>query len=68
MIIIYYAYILNIHGCRFLEKFPKWTDDFIINWLMENTTFNHIINLGKDEDNIPPFQEYYSRTLFACFR
>ena len=36
----------------------KCTDDFIINWLMGNPTFNHIINLGKDENDIPPFQEY----------
>ena len=56
------------HEKAFGEKLSKWTDDFIINWLMENTTFNHIINLGKDEDNIPPFEGYYSRTLFACIR
>ena len=46
----------------------KCTDDFIINWLMGNTTFKHIINLGKDENDIPPFEGYYSRTLFACIR
>ena len=46
----------------------KCTDDFIINWLKENTTFKHINNLGKDEDNIPPFEGYYGRTLFACIR
>ena len=56
------------HEKAFGEKLSKWTDDFIINWLKENTTFKHIINLGKDEDNIPPFEGYYGRTLFACFR
>ena len=56
------------HEKAFGEKLSKWTDDFIINWLKENTTFQHIINLGKDEDNIPPFEGYYSRTLFACIR
>ena len=68
MRIIYLSHQLNIHDYRLLEKLLKWTDDFIINWLKENTIFNHIINLGKDEDNIPPFEGYYSRTLFACIR
>jgi hypothetical protein len=56
------------HEKAFGEKLSKWTDDFIIDWLKENTTFKHIIDLGKDEDNIPPFEGYYSRTLFACIR
>ena len=54
------------HEKAFGEKLSKWTDDFIINWLKENTTFKHIIDLGKDEDNIPPFEGYYNRKLFAC--
>ena len=56
------------HEKAFSGRLSKWTDDFIINWLKENTTFKHIINLGKDEDNIPPFEGYYGRTLFACIR
>ena len=56
------------HEQAFGKRLSKWTDDFIIGWLKENTTFQHIINLGKDEDNIPPFEGYYGRTLFACFR
>ena len=56
------------HEKAFGENLSKWTDDYIIDWLKENTTFKHIINLGKDDDCIPPFEDYYNRTLFACVR
>ena len=56
------------HEKAFGEKLLKWTDDYIMDWLKENTTFKHIINLGKDNDCIPPFEDYYNRTLFACVR
>ena len=36
------------------------TNDYIINWLKENTTFKHFINLGQDDDCIPPFEKYYN--------
>jgi len=56
------------HEKAFGKKLLKWTDDFIIDWLKENTTFTYIYNLGKDNDCIPPFEDYYNRTLFACVR
>jgi len=56
------------HENAFSGRLSKWTDDYIIGWLKENTTFKHIINLGKDNDCIPPFEDYYERTLFACVR
>jgi 2-polyprenyl-3-methyl-5-hydroxy-6-metoxy-1,4-benzoquinol methylase len=56
------------HEKAFGEELSKWTDDYIMDWLKENTTFKHIINLGKDNDCIPPFEDYYNRTLFACVR
>lgn len=56
------------HEKAFSGRLSKWTDDFIIYWLKKNTTFKHIINLGQDDDCIPPFENYYNRTLFACIR
>ena len=56
------------HEEAFGERLSKWTNEFIINWLKENTTFKNIVNLGKDNDNIPPFEQYYGRSFFACTR
>ena len=56
------------HEKAFGGRLSKWTDEFIVNWLKENTTFKDIVNLGKDNDNIPPFEQYYGRTFFACIR
>lgn len=45
-----------------------WDPDGIERWLKENTSFSSILRLGKDLDNVPPFQANYGRTMFACIR
>jgi hypothetical protein len=48
--------------------FVGWNPDRIQHWLEANTTFKRIVQLGEDEDAIPPFERSYSRMLFACLR
>lgn len=48
--------------------FVGWDPDRIQRWLEANTTFKRIVQLGEDEDAIPPFERSYSRMLFACLR
>jgi hypothetical protein len=43
-----------------------WNPDYIHHWLEANTTFKRIVQLGTDEDSVPPFQSCYRRMLFAC--
>jgi hypothetical protein len=45
-----------------------WDPPFIERWLREHTSFREILPLGRDEDAVPPFEENYSRMLFACVR
>jgi hypothetical protein len=45
-----------------------WNPDYIHHWLEANTTFKRIVQLGTDEDSVPPFQSSYRRMLFACLR
>jgi hypothetical protein len=56
------------HEDWFRELLPHWTPDFIEEWLKENSSFTRIYRLGVDSDKVPPFQENYGRTLFACLR
>jgi len=56
------------HEKDFSESLSKWTDDYIINWIKKNTTFRNIVDIGRDDDCVHPFENYYNRTLFACLR
>lgn len=56
------------HEGWFREKLNGWNPDFIEQWLLKNTTFSQIHRLGTDHDNVPPFEDNYGRTLFACVR
>ena len=46
----------------------KWNADYVGEWLRKNTSFREVIPLGVDEDRVPPFEDNYSRMLFACVR
>ncbi len=56
------------HETAFEGTLNGWNPVFIQQWLLENTTFKHVIPLGKDNDRKPPFEGYYNRTLFACVK
>ncbi|MDA7980187.1 MAG: methyltransferase domain-containing protein [Pirellulales bacterium] len=52
----------------FREQLSGWDHDAIEQWLRSNTSFRKVVRLGCDEDAVPPFQDNYSRMLFACVR
>ncbi|GKS58305.1 hypothetical protein YTPLAS18_18320 [Nitrospira sp.] len=56
------------HEEWFRDRLRGWNSDFIEEWLKKNTSFKTIHRLGADSDNVPPFENNYGRTLFACTR
>lgn len=52
----------------FCRTLPLWTPTFIAEHLRSSTTFDEVIDLGPDEDAIPPYERNYRRHLFACVR
>lgn len=56
------------HEAAFQGTLKGWNPDFIQRWIKENTSFKEIIPLGIDQDRKPPFEGYYNRTFFACWR
>ncbi|WP_028650561.1 hypothetical protein [Nocardioides halotolerans] len=56
------------HETWFEAKLPEWTTEGTRAFLEVNTSFDEIIDLGPDEDDVPPYQGNYGRHLFACIR
>ena len=56
------------HEAWFRELLPAWSSEFVGEWLSAHTTFRDVVALGTDRDDVPPFEENYGRTLFACVR
>jgi hypothetical protein len=47
---------------------PEWNDEFITEFVQRNTSFDQVIPLGRDADNVGRYANNYQRTLFACVR
>jgi hypothetical protein len=47
---------------------PEWNDEFITKFIQGNTSFDQVIPLGRDADNVGRYANNYQRTLFACVR
>lgn len=56
------------HERWFRNSLPAWDDTLIIRFIQENTSFNRVIRLGVDSDNVGRFAKNFGRTLFACVR
>ena len=52
----------------FNESLAGWDPAHVAAFLREHTTFDEIIDLGPDEDAVPPYENQYRRHLFACVR
>ena len=56
------------HEEWFKETLSEWNEAALIEWLKEHTSFNEVISLGKDEDNIGVYTPNYQRSFIACIR
>jgi 2-polyprenyl-3-methyl-5-hydroxy-6-metoxy-1,4-benzoquinol methylase len=56
------------HEQWFDQPLAGWNEEYIINWIIDNTTFDYCEPLSKDEDSTGMFEGNYGRTLFACYR
>lgn len=56
------------HEQWFAESLRGWNPEHIRRFVLDNTTFDQVIDLGPDLDAVPPYEENYGRHLFACLR
>lgn len=56
------------HEKSFAPLLPEWDDEYIVNWIKGNTSFQNVRALGRDNDCKTPFENYYNRTFFVCTR
>ncbi len=52
----------------FTTSLKGWTPAGIADFLGSNSSFAEIVDLGPDEDRVPPYASNYGRHLFACVR
>lgn len=56
------------HERWFRSSLRGWDTARVEAFLREHTTFDEIIDLGPDQDAVPPYDDNYGRHLFACVR
>ena len=56
------------HEERYHNTLPEWNDDLFTDLILQHTSFDSVIALGTDSDNVGPLDNNYGRTLFACVR
>ncbi len=56
------------HEDWFSTSLRGWDAERVASFLREHTTFDRVIDLGPDQDAVPPYEKNYARHLFACVR
>lgn len=56
------------HEQWFRRDLAQWDDQFIVEFIRRNTSFDEVLPLGADSDNVAPYEAQYGRTLFAAIR
>jgi SAM-dependent methyltransferase len=56
------------HEAWWQTRLKGWDDEHVIDYIRKHTSFTTVIPLGKDQDSVPPYEQNYGRTLFACLR
>ena len=56
------------HEAWFRNTLAGWNAESIAAWIKNNTRFQTVTPLGRDQDNRPPYENNYCRMLFACTR
>lgn len=56
------------HEEWFKETLPDWNEQTMVQWLKDKTSFDEVVVLGKDEDNVGVYTPNYQRSFIACIR
>lgn len=56
------------HEEWFRTTLAGWNAHRIQEWVKDNSSFKRVYQLGRDQDDRPPYEQNYGRTLFACMR
>lgn len=56
------------HERWFHKSLRGWNPEHIREFLLTNTTFDQVLDLGPDRDAVGPYAENYGRHLFVCTR
>ncbi len=56
------------HEEWFKDSLPELDETALVKWLKEHTSFDEVIALGKDTDNVGVYSPNYQRSLIACIR
>lgn len=56
------------HERGYRDSLSEWDNDFIIKLIEKHTSFDRVLPLGVDSDNVGTYSDKYRRTLFACVR
>lgn len=56
------------HEEWFRDTLGEWDDEHVRQFLLDNTTFDEVIDLGPDDDGVGHYAGNYGRHLFACVR
>jgi hypothetical protein len=56
------------HEEWFESTLTEWDTEYVVKFLLANSTFDEVLDLGPDVDAVPPYQGNYGRHLFACVR
>jgi hypothetical protein len=56
------------HEAWFADSLPEWDTDHVADFLTRHTSFDRVVDLGPDQDGVPPYERNYGRHLFAAVR
>ena len=56
------------HEEWFEKSLSEWDTDYVKRFLLANSTFDEVLDLGPDIDAVPPYERNYGRHFFACVR
>ncbi|MBS4752891.1 ParB N-terminal domain-containing protein [Nocardioides sp. zg-ZUI104] len=56
------------HERWFRKSLRGWDTDHVREYLLATTTFDRVVDLGPDSDDVAPYAGNYGRHLFACVR
>ncbi len=56
------------HEAWFAHTLAGWDTARVGDFLREHSTFDLVLDLGADQDDVPPYAGNYGRHLFACVR